>query len=196
MGDDVATDSSRASAAGTTAARTPASGKYARSVVPGTRYPEPSATGTGAGFRTTTGAVATGVTVAPPVVPPQSSGLDLVDAPVESTDSWLATHTIAPAIRVPAHDNSPRLRHIAAACGWAALLGVVGLAIAVRGFIGVQVGDAASWYEPAILITGGVGIGATVAAFLTVSRRRAPWILLGIASVALVSGMIMTIAAF
>lgn len=120
----------------------------------------------------------------------------MLDAPVESTDSWLATHTIAPAIRVPQGDQGPRLRHLAAACGWAAFLGVIGLAIAIRGFVGVQVGDAASWYEPAILITGGLGIGATVTAFMTVSRRRVPWILLGAASGALVVGMILTIAAF
>jgi hypothetical protein len=137
------------------------------------------------------------VTLAPPSVPPQAVGLDVVDSPVESTDSWLATHTIAPAIRVSRPDDQgPRLRHLAAACGWAALLGVIGLAIAIRGFVGVQVGDGASWYEPAILITGGLGIGATVTAFLTVSRRRVPWILLGLASVALVVGMILTIAAF
>ena len=191
MGDDVATESSTASAAGTTAGgKASPSGKYARSVVPGTRYPEPS--GSGAGLRTP--GLAPGVTLAPPAVPAQAIVVD--DAPVESTDSWLATHTIAPAIRVPRPDQGPRLRHIAAACGWAALLGVIGLAIAIRGFVGVQVGDGASWYEPAILTTGTMGIGATVAAFLTVSRRRVPWILLGLASVALVVGMILTIAAF
>jgi hypothetical protein len=189
----VATESSTASTAGTTAAgKTSPSGKYARGVVPGSRYPEPS--GSGAGPRTP--GLASGVTLAPPTVPPQPVAVDIVDAPVESTDSWLATHTIAPAIRVPRPDQGPRLRYLAAACGWAALLGVIGLAIAVRGFVGVQVGDSASWYEPAILITGGLGIGATVAAFLTVNRRRVPWILLGVASVALVVGMILTITAF
>jgi len=187
----VATESSTASAAGTAAGgKASPSGKYARSVVPGSRYPEPS--GSGAGLRTP--GLAPGVTLAPPTVPPQAIAVD--DVPVESTDSWLATHTIAPAIRVPRPDQGPRLRHIAAACGWAALLGVIGLAIAIRGFVGVQVGDGASWYEPAILTTGTLGIGATVAAFLTVSRRRVPWILLGLASVALVVGMILTIAAF
>jgi hypothetical protein len=196
MGDDVATESSTASAAGTSAGRTSASGKYARSVVPGSRYPETSVVGSGAGHRTGTAGSSAGGTLTRPAVPPQAVGTDTVDAPVESTDSWLATHTIAPAIRVPRSDPGPRLRHIAVACGWAALLGVIGLAIAVRGFIGIQVGDAASWYEPAILITGGAGIGATVAAFLTVSRRRVPWILLGVASAALVVGMILTISAF
>ena len=156
--------------------------------MPGSRYPESS--GSGAGLRTP--GLAPGVTLAPPV-PPQAVA---VDDPVESTDSWLATHTIAPAIRVPQGDQGPRLRHLAVACGWAALLGVIGLAIAIRGFVGIQVGDGASWYEPAIMITGALGIGATVTAFVTVSRRGVPWILLGLASAALVAGMILTIAAF
>lgn len=144
---------------------------------------------------TDAGRHSTNATLAPPMLPAQQGAQGTMDdAPSES---WLATHTIAPAIRVTrAAETTPRMRYIVAVCGWAALLGVVGLAIGARGFVGVLAGDAAGWYEPTIMITGALGIGATVGGFLSVHRRRVPWILLGTASVALLLGMIFTIIAF
>jgi hypothetical protein len=171
----------------------PASGKHGHSVVPSSRYPDFSDPNPGSRARS--------ATLAPPAVADDELAAALATeaelAGEAGPNSWLATHTIAPAIRVSrVVDRAPRLRSIAAVCAWAALLGVVGLAIGIRGFIGVLAGDASSWYEPAIMITGTIGIGATVAGFLTVQRVRVPWVLLGIASVALATGMIMTIAAF
>lgn len=77
-------------------------------------------------------------------------------------------------------------------CGWAAVLGGVGLVLGLRGFIGVLAGAAPGWYEPATILTGLVGISLTVGSFLTVQRMRAPWFLLGAASVTLIIAMVLT----
>lgn len=97
-----------------------------------------------------------------------------------------------PRIRRP----EPRLRQLMGVCGWAAVLGGVGLILGLRGLIGVLSNDAPGWYEPAILAVGMVGIGLTVAAFLTVHRKKEPWLLLSGSSVFLVLGMTLTSAAF
>jgi hypothetical protein len=81
-------------------------------------------------------------------------------------------------------------------CGWAAVLGGIGLVLGIRGLIGVLSNEAPGWYEPSIVAAGLAGIGLTVAAFLTVHRRRVPWLLLGMSSVSLIAGMILTSAAF
>ncbi|HEX6872974.1 MAG TPA: hypothetical protein VF163_17900 [Micromonosporaceae bacterium] len=91
---------------------------------------------------------------------------------------------------------APRLRQLMGVCGWAAVLGGVGLIIGIRGLFGVIGNDAPGWYEPLMTLTGLAGIGLTVGAFLTVRRPREPWLMLGLASVALVVGMVLTTAAF
>jgi hypothetical protein len=90
----------------------------------------------------------------------------------------------------------PRLRQLIGVCGWAAVLGGVGLVLGLRGFFGVLTGSAPAWYEPAIALTGLAGITLTVGAFLTVHRVRSPWVMLGLASLALVAAMVMTMIAF
>ena len=92
--------------------------------------------------------------------------------------------------------RQPRLRQLMGVCGWAALLGVVGLVVGIRGFIGDLVGAAPDWYEPAMIAVGLVGIGLTVGAFITVQRRRMPYALLGGATVVLVYAMTLTATAF
>jgi hypothetical protein len=89
----------------------------------------------------------------------------------------------------------PRLRQLMGVCGWAAVLGGVGLIIGIRGFIGVLGNDAPGWYEPSIAVAGIAGIALTVGAFLTVHRRTEPWVMLGLSSVALVVSMMLTSAA-
>ncbi len=118
------------------------------------------------------------------------------DLSITGLHTALKTHPIAPAIRVTADDDSPRLRHLVVASTWAALLGVLGLAIGTRGFVGVLAGDAAGWYEPTLMILGTVGIGLTIAGFATIHRDRVPWMLLGAASLTLLAGLAATINAF
>jgi hypothetical protein len=81
-------------------------------------------------------------------------------------------------------------------CGWAAVLGGVGLVLGLRGFFGILSGAAPAWYEPAAAASGLVGIGLTVGSFLTVQRMRAPWFLLSAASATLVTAMALTAIAF
>jgi hypothetical protein len=92
--------------------------------------------------------------------------------------------------------RQPRMRQLMGVCGWAALLGVVGLVVGIRGFIGDLVGAAPVWYEPAMIAVGVVGIGLTVGAFITVHRRRTPYALLGAATLVLVYAMTLTATAF
>lgn len=80
-------------------------------------------------------------------------------------------------------------------CGWAAVLGGVGLIIGVRGFLAILGNDAPRWFEPAFVVVGLTGIALTVGAFLTVHRRLYPWVMLGLSSLALITSMVLTSAA-
>jgi hypothetical protein len=81
---------------------------------------------------------------------------------------------------------------LAALAGWAALLGVVGLVVGVRGLIAILVGGIPGWYEPTLIAMGLVGIGLTAGSFLTVQQGRLPWYLLGAGSTVLLSAIIAT----
>ncbi len=50
-----------------------------------------------------------------------------------------------------------------------------------------------SWYLPAATIIALVGLGATMGSFLTARARVVPWALLGVATSALLAGLIVTI---
>lgn len=73
----------------------------------------------------------------------------------------------------PPPRRGPALRRLAALAGWAALLGVVGLGVGVRGLIAILVGGIPKWFEPTIIALGFSGIVLTSGAFLT--ARRGPW---------------------
>jgi hypothetical protein len=88
------------------------------------------------------------------------------------------------------------MRQLMGVCGWAAVLGGLGLVIGIRGFIGDLMGFAPGWYEPTMIVTGAVGIGLTVGAFVMVHRRRLPYALLGAATGVLLIALILTANAF
>jgi hypothetical protein len=92
--------------------------------------------------------------------------------------------------------EQPRMRQLMGVCGWAALLGGLGLVIGVRGFIGDLMGQAPGWYEPSMIVVGILGIGLTVSAFVTVNRGRLPYALLGAASAVLLTALFFTAVAF
>ncbi len=106
--------------------------------------------------------------------------------------SW--TSSLAPAESTAGAQSrpEPRLRQLMGVCGWAAVLGGVGLIIGIRALFGVLGGSAPGWFEPSIATVGLIGIGLTVGAFLTVQRRRTPWALLGASSIVLIVGMVLT----
>ncbi len=109
------------------------------------------------------------------------------DAPL----TWAEDSTFMPVVGRP----QPRLRQLMGVCGWAAILGAVGLIVGVRGFVGDLMGQAPGWYEPTMIGAGVVGIGLTVAAFATVHRRRMPYVMLTAATGVLAYAVLLTISA-
>ena len=88
--------------------------------------------------------------------------------------------------------RGPKLRTLAGLAGWAAGIGVIGLAVGIRGLILILVSKTPGWYEPTLIIMGLTGIALTAAAFLTVQYRLVPWILLGASSAVLLASIIAT----
>src|SRR5262249_42403915 len=92
--------------------------------------------------------------------------------------------------------NEPRLRQLVGVCVWAALIGGLALILGLRRMIGPLTDDPAGWYLPAVISVGLVGLGSTVAAFLTVSRRWIPFALLGAATALVITALFLTANAF
>ncbi|WP_238012054.1 hypothetical protein KZZ52_54525 [Dactylosporangium sp. AC04546] len=96
------------------------------------------------------------------------------------------------AFRLPTEaDPAPEQRHLAVVCLWAAALGLGGMAVALRAFVGL-VGASRGWYAPTVIAIGLVGLACTIGAFASVHHRRLPLALLSAASVSLVAGWIVT----
>jgi len=91
--------------------------------------------------------------------------------------------------------SGPRMRQLMGVCGWAAILGLVGLVVGARGFIADLGGNTPGWYEPSLAAVGAAGIGLTIAAFISVRRRRLPYVLLGGATLALIYAILLTVTA-
>jgi hypothetical protein len=129
--------------------------------------------------------VATGKTVHRPI-----------PSPARAAQTGPRTWTRSPLVGRGTSAEAPRLRQLVGVCGWAALLGGVGLIIGIRALVGVLTSSGAGWYEPSIAVVGLVGIGLTVAAFVTIQRQRLPYLLLGGATAVLVVGLALTANAF
>ncbi|WP_432831257.1 hypothetical protein [Dactylosporangium sp. CA-092794] len=96
------------------------------------------------------------------------------------------------AFRLPTEaDPRPANRHIAAVCAWAAALGLGGMAVALRAFVGL-IAQYRGWYGPTVVTVGLLGLACTIGAFASVHRRRLPFALLGAASVSLLIGWVIT----
>jgi hypothetical protein len=74
------------------------------------------------------------------------------------------------------------------------VLGLVGVAIALRALIAIVSGVVPHWFEPAVVGTGVAGIALTVGGFMAVHRRHLPWALLGAASATLAMNVVMTVS--
>jgi hypothetical protein len=126
-----------------------------------------------------------------------TAGVPSPATPDAGPGGWSLTGMTASEPRTPRSSTpAPRLRQLMGVCGWAAVLGGVGLVLGIRGLFGVITHSAPSWFEPAMSATGVVGIALTVGGFLTVHRRRAPWVFLSAGSVVLVVAMVLTSKAF
>jgi len=78
---------------------------------------------------------------------------------------------------------------------WATALGVLWLAVALRGLLTIWSGHAPRWYEPVLVGGGLTAIALTVTAFVSVRRRRLPWAMLLAATVPLAVAATLTVAA-
>jgi hypothetical protein len=98
------------------------------------------------------------------------------------------------AMREPVRSDSPAPGRLIGLAGWAAALGILGAILAIRAGIGMLVG-APSWFFPTETAIGIVGVGLTMAAFLTARIKNLPWLLLGFASTALFGAFMTSVIA-
>ncbi|MEV6924142.1 hypothetical protein AB0M46_06455 [Dactylosporangium sp. NPDC051485] len=119
----------------------------------------------------------------------------LQEAPCRSTFSQRVKQLrrqLPDAFRLPTgNDPRPANRQIATVCAWAAALGLGGMAVALRAFVGL-VAEYRGWYAPTVVTIGLLGLACTIGAFASVHRRRLPFALLGVASASLLTGWIVT----
>jgi hypothetical protein len=94
-------------------------------------------------------------------------------------------HAAAKRFKMPGTAKEvPPERRLAAVSAWAGVLGLGGALIALRlTFSLFRPGF--DWSGAVVTLIGAVGLLATIGAFTSIHRRRAPWILLTIGSVAL-----------
>ncbi|WP_203657815.1 hypothetical protein [Actinocatenispora rupis] len=91
--------------------------------------------------------------------------------------------------------GSPRMRQLAIAAIWALVLCVGGIGCGLWALIAIIAGATPGWFEPAIVVTGIVGLAFSAAAFPLVDRRGLPWLLLGLGTATLITGFILTAGA-
>jgi hypothetical protein len=90
-------------------------------------------------------------------------------------------------------DPSPNLARMVFMSTWAAVLGLLGMIVAVRTFIAIFLDPGPQWLVPAIM---SLGIGGTLCAgiaFATAHRKWLPWELLGLASLLLATNLVLVI---
>lgn len=130
--------------------------------------------------------------LAPPTSPTATRRLPVRDAGVTDEDPVdlgppvpdRRRRVVSAAFRMSAaHRPPPPDDRLIGVWAWATGLGIVGLAVALRGLTAITAGAGPSWYEPALVVVGLGGVGLVVAALLSAHRARLPWIMLGLASV-------------
>ena len=84
------------------------------------------------------------------------------------------------------------MRYLIALCAWGLVVTVAGLGVGLWAMILLMSEGTPGWYEPVIVLTGVVGIGLAVAAFLTADRRIYPWALMGGSTAVLIAAFVLT----
>ncbi len=145
----------------------------------------------------------------PPASPtqptPDNPAVPASSAPWASTatGAWATTPTgahvglapVASAFRRPPPARTtaePGARRLVAVCLWAAVLGIIGVLVGLRGWFAIITETAPTWYLAALCVLGIVGIAFTAGSFLTVHQRRMPWLLLSTGSLTLSVSMAVT----
>lgn len=102
-------------------------------------------------------------------------------------------HAMAVRFRLPGRgDPEPEPRRLAAVCVWAAALGAGGAILVVPLLFDLFL-TAGGWYQPTLLGVGAIGVSATIGAFASIHRRRLPWIMLTVGTLALLVAMVSTL---
>jgi hypothetical protein len=98
--------------------------------------------------------------------------------------------------RFPAADDAgPGQRRLLVMALGTALIGLLALAVTIRGVLVIMGGTAPGWYQPVFAVTGAAGFACVVGAFLSVHRRRLPWLLLGLSVLPLAANVWATMQA-
>ena len=97
--------------------------------------------------------------------------------------------------RFPAADDpAPGTRRLLAMSVYASLLGLAGVGIGIRGLVSMIGGGVPGWYVPVLAFLGMVSVVLSVGAFLSIHRRRLPWLLLAGAAVPLIVDIMLAVA--
>jgi hypothetical protein len=97
--------------------------------------------------------------------------------------------------RFPAADDpAPDTRRVLAMALYASALGLAGVGVGVSGFVSVLSGTAPGWYVPVLALFGLISVGLVVGGFLSIHRRRLPWLLLAAAAVPLTADVLIAVA--
>jgi hypothetical protein len=96
--------------------------------------------------------------------------------------------------RFPAADDpSPGTARVLAMSLYAALLGLGGVGVGVRGLMSVIGGGVPGWYVPVLALAGLLSVVPAVGAFLSVHRPFLPWALLMAAAVPLAGAITLAV---
>ena len=93
-----------------------------------------------------------------------------------------------------ADDPAPGTRRLLAMSLYASALGLAGVGVGVRGFVSVLGGTAPGWYVPVLALLGLISVALAVGGFLSIHRRRLPWLLLLGAAVPLTADVLLAVS--
>ncbi|MEV6598244.1 hypothetical protein AB0M36_15390 [Actinoplanes sp. NPDC051346] len=97
--------------------------------------------------------------------------------------------------RFPAADDpAPGTRRLLGMSIYAALLGLAGVGVGVRGLLSQIGGGVPGWYTWVLAFFGMVSVALSVGAFLSIHRPLLPWLLLIAAAVPLIADVMLAVA--
>ena len=96
--------------------------------------------------------------------------------------------------RFPAADDTgPGGKRLLGMSLYTALIGLLALAVTLRGLLVIAGGSAPGWYPTAFAAAGLIGVASVVGGFLSIHRRRLPWMLLALGAVPLAINIAVTL---
>jgi hypothetical protein len=99
------------------------------------------------------------------------------------------------ALRLPEqHDPAPESTRMIAMSGWAALLVLLGMLVAIRTLVAIVLAPGPGWLVPTVMSLGIAGTVCAALSFATIHHRQLPWQLLGLATLLLCGNLFLVIA--